>query len=220
MLALTLLSSLLLSSIHLADAATVWQQKNYTFSIPATPNTTFTSNFTSKASALSVLQSALGNGTIGYPGDLKYGETIARVWTKQRKTYPEAIIYPQTPEQVSIIMKFYSNAHALWGTDGFAIMGGGHADFGGAQSPSVIVDLQSGLDSTTLATNPPVNGSEYAILKIGGGSDAGDVYNALDGTGWAFLGPRAASIGKSTFLFETNQWCFPPPFTSLPPLNE
>lgn len=202
MLAVTLFASLLLGSIPLADAATVWQQKNYTFSVPTKPNNTFSStNFFSKADALSALQQALGNGTIGYPGDLTYGETIGRVWTKQRKTYPDAIIYPQTPEQVSTVMNFYSAVHDLWGDDGFAIMGGGHADFGGAQSPSVIIDLQSGLGSTSFATNPPTNSSDYAILKIGGGSDAGDVYDFLDGTGWAFLGPRAASIGEFESCF-------------------
>lgn len=49
-------------------------------------------------------------------------------------------------------------------------------------------------------------------MKVGGGNDAGDVYNALDGSGWAFLGPRAASIGIGGFLlgggiaFQTNRY--------------
>lgn len=202
-----LFTSLLLASVPLANAATVWQQKNYTFELPTTPILPFSSsNFSTKTDALSALQSALGNGTIAYQGDLKYGETVARVWTKQLKTYPDAIVYPQSPEEVSIVMNFYSNVHALW-ADGFAIMGGGHLDTGGAQSPSVIIDLQSGFGSTSFASNPPLNSSDWAILKIGGGSDAGDVYDFLDGTGWAFLGPRAASIGE-----------FPSWFIGLPTL--
>ncbi|KAK7730827.1 hypothetical protein SLS57_001662 [Botryosphaeria dothidea] len=202
---------LLLGLLPAANAATVWQQRNYTHSVPETPVTTFAStNFTTKDDALSALATALGNATIARSGDLKYGSTIARVWTKQRKAYPDAIVYPETPEQVSILMQFYSNVHPLW-EDGFAIMGGGHADFGGAQSPSVIIDLQK-IGSTEIVTNPPKNSTEYAVLKIGGGSEAGDVYDTLDGTGWAFLGPRAASIGVGGFLlgggiaFQTNRY--------------
>lgn len=206
-----LFGSLLLGLLPAANAATAWQNRNLTYQIPDTPVTTFAStNFTSKSDALSALQTALGNATIATSGDLSYGSTIARVWTKQRRTYPDAIVYPETPEHVSILMQFYSNNHPLW-TDGFAIMGGGHADFGGAQSPSIIIDLQK-LGSTEIVTNPPTNSSEYAILKIGGGSEAGDVYDSLDGTGWAFLGPRAASIGVGGFLlgggiaFQTNRY--------------
>ncbi|KAK0650251.1 putative FAD-linked oxidoreductase YgaK [Lasiodiplodia hormozganensis] len=206
-----LFGSLLLGLLPSANAATAWQNRNLTYQIPDTPVTTFAStNFTSKSDALSALQTALGNATIATSGDLSYGSTIARVWTKQRRTYPDAIVYPETPEHVSILMQFYSNNHPLW-TDGFAIMGGGHADFGGAQSPSIIIDLQK-LGSTEIVTIPPSNSSEYAILKIGGGSEAGDVYDTLDGTGWAFLGPRAASIGVGGFLlgggiaFQTNRY--------------
>ncbi|GME36560.1 putative FAD binding domain protein [Neofusicoccum parvum] len=213
MQSLALFGSLLLGLLpSAADAATAWQQRNVTFAVPDTPVTAFAStNYTSKDDALSVLATALGNATIAYPGDLKYGSTIGRVWTKQRKTYPDAIVYPETPEQVSVLMQFYSSVHALWGDAGFAIMGGGHADFGGAQSPSVIIDLAK-LNSTDIVTHPPENSTEYAILKIGGGSEAGDVYDALDGTGWAFLGPRAASIGVGGFLlgggiaFQTNRY--------------
>lgn len=80
---------------------------------------------------------------------------------------------------------------------------------GGAQSPSVIVDLRK-LGTTEFATNATV--SSWPILKIGGGADAGDVFSALENTGWAFLGPRAASIGVGGFLlgggiaFQTNKY--------------
>jgi hypothetical protein len=88
-------------------------------------------------------------------------------------------------------------------------MGGGHADFGGAQSPSIIIDLRK-LGATDFAIN--ASDSSWPILKIGGGSDAGDVYDILDGTNWAFLGPRAASTGVGGFLlgggiaFQTNKY--------------
>lgn len=203
--------NLLLAILPAADAITVWQRRNLTYPTPDTPatNLAFT-NFYSKIDALSALKSALGNATISWPMELEYGSTVARVWTTQRRTYPDAVIYPETTEQVSILMQFYSSAHALW-TDGFAIMGGGHADFGGAQSPSVIIDLQK-LAATEIITNPQKNTLDYAILKVGGGAEAGDVYNALDSTGWAFLGPRAASIGVGGFLlgggiaFQTNRY--------------
>lgn len=71
------------------------------------------------------------------------------------------------------------------------------------------------IGKTEFATSANVStadNSTWPILKIGGGNDAGDVYNALAGTGWAFLGPRAASIGVGGFLlgggiaFQTNKY--------------
>ncbi|EKG11276.1 FAD linked oxidase [Macrophomina phaseolina MS6] len=194
-----LFGRLLLGLLPAANSAAVWQQRTYTHSVPQTPITTFASNdFIDKHEALSALMAALGNATVAYPGDIRYGLAVARVWTEQRKTYPDAFVFPETSEQVSIILQFYSKAHALW-ADGFAIMGGGHADAGGAQSPSVIIDLQK-IGSTEVVSDPPKESTECAILKIGGGAEAGDVYDALDGTGWAFLGPRAASIGVGGFI--------------------
>ncbi|KAI9739698.1 MAG: hypothetical protein M1834_006417 [Cirrosporium novae-zelandiae] len=206
-----LVCSLLLALVPATEAIIAAQGKAYNFSTPATPHTSFaTSNFTDTSDALTALSQALGsNVTIAYPLSLAYGSTIARVWTKQREPYPQAIVYPKIPQHVSIIMQFYSNAYALWGDEGFAIMCGGHADFGGAQSSSVIIDLQE-MDSTQVFE--PTETDEYAILKIGGGSKAGHVYDALDGTGWAFLGPRAATIGSGGFLlggglaFQTNRY--------------
>lgn len=211
MLSLSLWGACLLGLMPVADAATAWQQRNFTASAPEMPVASFAStNFTTKEDALSALQAALGNGTVALPGDRSYGSTIARVWTNQRKTWPDAIVYPETTEQVSILMQFYSSAYTLW-EEGFAIMGGGHGDWGGAQSHSVIIDLQK-LGSTEFMTNPPTNSSEYAVLKIAGGAEAGDVYDTLENTGWAFLGPRAASIGVAGFLlgggiaFQTNRY--------------
>lgn len=215
----SLLSAGILSLAATAQGATVWQQRDVVFDVPEPTLGLFPSNFTSKAEALSSLASVLGSSKIAQDGQLRYGETIARVWTQQRKTWPEKIVYPESAADVSVLMQFYSAAHALWGDDGFAIMGGGHADFGGAQSPSVIVDL-SPLHTTefvtgasdTLTSGSSNSTSSYPILKIGGGADAGDVYNDLDGTGWAFLGPRAASIGVGGFLlgggiaFQTNRY--------------
>lgn len=71
------------------------------------------------------------------------------------------------------------------------------------------------LGATEFATSTDVStadNSSWPILKVGGGNDAGDVFNALEGTGWAFLGPRAASIGVGGFLlgggiaFQTNRY--------------
>lgn len=217
MLSLVLSSSCLLALLPSVQAKTAWQYRNYTFAVPEAPVTTFAStNYTSKSNALSALADALGNTTsIVYPGDVEYGSTVARVWTRQRQIWPDAIVYPETTEQVSILMQFYSGQYAFWGDEGFAIMGGGHADFGGAQSHSVIVDLQM-LGSTQVVTNSnntaSSNPADWAILKVGGGAEAGDVYSTLDGTGWAFLGPRAASIGVGGFLlgggiaFQTNHY--------------
>lgn len=206
----------ILSLAAVAQSATVWQQRNVTFGVPDYTLGLFQSNFTSKSDALSSLESVLGSSKIAQNGDVRYGATIARVWTQQRKTWPERIVYPESASDVSVVMQFYSAAHTLWGDDGFAIMGGGHADFGGAQSPSVIIDLYP-LSTTEFATSSSDNSStsgnnSYPILKVGGGADAGDVYNELDGTGWAFLGPRAASIGVGGFLlgggiaFQTNRY--------------
>lgn len=202
-----------------AQAKTAWQYRNYTFAVAEEPETTLgVANFTSKSDALSALTTALGNASlVAYPGDISYGSTIARVWTKQIQTWPDAIVYPETTEQVSILMQFYSGQYALWGDEGFAIMGGGHADFGGAQSHSVVIDLQK-LGNTEFAVNATSTNATssdpatWPILKIGGGAEGGDVYTALDGTGWAFLGPRAASIGVGGFLlgggiaFQTNHY--------------
>lgn len=196
------------------QGVTVWQQRNVSFDVPDSTLGLFKTNFTSKAEALANLTSVLGSSKIAQNGDVRYGETIARVWTQQRKTWPERIVYPESASDVSVLMQFYSAAHSLWGDDGFAIMGGGHADHGGAQSPSVIVDL-SPLSTTEFVTGSSdisTSNSSYPVLKIGGGADAGDVYNDLDGTGWAFLGPRAASIGIGGFLlgggiaFQTNRY--------------
>lgn len=85
------------------------------------------------------------------------------------------------------------------------------------QHYSLIKYHRYNVGSTEFATTANVSTAESAnstwpVLKIGGGNDAGDVYNALDGTGWAFLGPRAASIGIGGFLlgggiaFQTNRY--------------
>ncbi|KAJ9156209.1 FAD-binding domain-containing protein [Pleurostoma richardsiae] len=214
---LVLLVGYILGLLPCVRAKTAWQYRNYTFAVPETPVASFScDNYTSKSDALTALAAALGNDSIiAYAGDVNYGSTIARVWTKQRQTWPDAIVYPETTEQVSTLMQFYSGQHALWSDEGFAIMGGGHADFGGAQSHSVIVDLQK-LGATEIVTNSTSKASsdpaQWAILKVGGGAEAGQVYSALEGTGWAFLGPRAASIGVGGFLlgggiaFQTNHY--------------
>jgi hypothetical protein len=122
-----------------------------------------------------------------------------QIWTDQNKIFPDAIVFPSSPQHVSTIMQFYAHANPLW-KEGFAIIGGGHADFGGAQSPSVVIDLRS-INQTEIAFQPTrLDPNETAVLKVGGGSEAGTVYSALEGTGWAFLGPRAASIGVGGFL--------------------
>lgn len=79
----------------------------------------------------------------------------------------------------------------------------------------MVIDLRD-IGSTEIVEEPetisPENSTEWAVLKIGGGADAGHVYSALDGTGWAFLGPRAGSIGVGGFLlgggiaFQTNRY--------------
>ncbi|KKY37727.1 putative fad binding domain-containing protein [Diaporthe ampelina] len=161
------------------------------------------------------LELTLNSSKISRQGDFRYGQTIARIWTQQRKTWPELILYPENTVDVSVIMQFYSAAHTFWGDNGFAIMGGGHADFGGAQSPSVIIDLHK-FGETEFASSANVSATSpstsWPILKVGGGNEAGDVYSVLEGTGWAFLGPRAASIGVGGFLlgggiaFQTNKY--------------
>lgn len=211
MLSVRLTSSLLLALVPTAIAKTAWQQRVYTTSVPDTPQIAQFVNYTTKADALAALTHVLDNGTVAYPGDLKYGISINRVWVEQRKTFPDAIVFPTTPEDVSIVLQFYSSVHALW-TDGFAIIGGGHADFGGAQSPSVVIDLGSIATTTILPQSSNSPPEEYPVLKVGGGTEAGSVYSALDGTGWAFLGPRAASIGVGGLLlgggiaFQTNRY--------------
>ncbi len=94
-------------------------------------------------------------------------------------------------------MQFYHSNHYLWGTEGFSVMCGGHAQMGGAQTSSVIIDMQY---LNTVEVIEPTEDGEYAILKIGGGSKGGHVYDALDGTDWAFLGPRAVTIGEHHYL--------------------
>ncbi|POS78753.1 FAD binding domain-containing protein [Diaporthe helianthi] len=196
-----------------AQAATAWQQRNQTFAVVDAPLGLF-SNFADKASAKASLEATLNLSKISRPGDFRYGQTIARTWSQQRKIWPEWILYPEDTIDVSIILQFYSAAHTFWGDDGFAIMGGGHADFGGAQSPSIIIDLfrhhcQGQLHQPS---------TSWPILKVGGGSEAGDVYSLLNGTGWAFLGPRDGPVGVGGFLlgggiaFQTSRYRTSPTF--------
>jgi hypothetical protein len=103
-----------------AQAATAWQQRNETFAVPEAPLGLF-SNFTSKADALARLEATLNSSKISRQGDFRYGQTIARIWTQQRKIWPELIIYPENSADVSSIMQFYSVAHSFWGDNGFAI---------------------------------------------------------------------------------------------------
>lgn len=177
-------------------ATTGFEGRRYDYDAPSTPVATFGDNFTTTADALSALSSALSaNASMAAPLTLSYGSTIARIWPKQLETWPEAIVYPSTAEDVSIIMQFYSKYHALW-EDGFSIMCGGHFSSGGAQSKSLIVDMQN---LNNVIVNDPVDDSEPAILKIGGGTKSGHVYDELDGTGWAFLGARSTTIGTGGF---------------------
>lgn len=104
-----------------ARAATAWQERNETFAVADAPLGLFSTNFTSKADAVSSLELALNSSKISRQGDFLYGETIARIWTQQRKIWPEMILYPEDTVDVSIIMQFYSAAHTFWGDDGFAI---------------------------------------------------------------------------------------------------
>lgn len=65
------------------------------------------------------------------------------------------------------------------------------------------MDVRYKFSETEFATTPNVStaaNDSWPILKIGGGNNGGDVYSALDGTGWAFLGPRAASVGVGGFV--------------------
>lgn len=113
--------SSLLFFTALAHGETVWQQRNVSFDVPTSTLGVFSSNFTSKSQALASFEAAFDSSKIGRNGDTRYGATIARVWTQQRKTWPELILYPETAEDVSVIMQFYSAAHSFWGDDGFAI---------------------------------------------------------------------------------------------------
>lgn len=101
--------------------ATVWQSRNLTFDAPASTLGLFPSNFTSKSEALVSFEAVFDSSKISRSGDLRYGETIARVWTQQRKTWPEMILYPENATDVSTILQFYSAAYSFWGNDGFAI---------------------------------------------------------------------------------------------------
>lgn len=103
-----------------AQAATAWQQRNETFAVADAPLGVF-SNFTSKADAVAGLELALNSSKISRQGDFLYGQTIARIWTEQRKIWPELILYPENTVDVSVIMQFYSAAHTFWGDNGFAI---------------------------------------------------------------------------------------------------
>lgn len=114
-------SSCLLALAGLVHGETVWQQRNVSFDVPAHTLGLFSANFTSKSEALASFEAAFNSSKIARNGDTRYGATIARVWTQQRKTWPEMILYPETPEDVSVIMQFYSAAHSFWGDDGFAI---------------------------------------------------------------------------------------------------
>lgn len=98
----------------------VWQQRNVSFDVPASTLGLFATNFTSKSDALSKFETVFDSSKISRNGEVRYGETIARVWTEQRKTWPELILYPETSDDVSIIMQFYSAANSFW-DDGFAI---------------------------------------------------------------------------------------------------
>lgn len=103
-----------------AQAATAWQQRNETFAVEEAPLGVF-SNFTSKADAVASLEHALNSSKISRQGDFRYGQTIARIWTEQRKIWPELMLYPENTADVSIIMQFYSAAHTFWDDNGFAI---------------------------------------------------------------------------------------------------
>lgn len=113
--------SSLLALAALAHGKTVWQQRNVSFDVPTSTLGIFSSNFTSKSEALTSFEAAFDSSKIARNGDTRYGATIARVWTQQRKTWPEMILYPETAEDVSVIMQFYSAAYSFWGDDGFAI---------------------------------------------------------------------------------------------------
>ncbi|KAH5453984.1 hypothetical protein HBI24_246130 [Parastagonospora nodorum] len=196
---LKLLAPALLAVLPLAHAKTAWQQRHFDAPVPSTSNATFTSNsFKTKDDALAALAAVLGErAPVTRSGDIRYGQSISRIWTEQLKIFPDAIVFPSGAEDVSTIMQFYSHANTLW-KDGFAILGGGHLDTGGAQSPSVVIDLR--FINTTEIISSKVNATEPPVLKVGGGSEAGTVYAAVENTGWAFLGPRAASIGVGGFL--------------------
>lgn len=113
--------SSLLALAATVQGVTVWQERNVTFDVPTSSLGVFASNFTTKFDALSSFEAALGASKISRSGDVRYGATIARVWTDQRKVWPEMILYPESAEDVSVIMQFYSAAHSFWGDDGFAI---------------------------------------------------------------------------------------------------
>lgn len=114
--------SSLLALAATVQGVTVWQQRNVTFDVADSSLGLFSStNFTTKSDALSSFEATFGSSKISRSGDVRYGATIARVWTDQRKVWPELILYPESAEDVSVIMQFYSAAHSFWGDDGFAI---------------------------------------------------------------------------------------------------
>ncbi|KAJ5974091.1 FAD-binding domain containing protein [Penicillium waksmanii] len=100
-------------------------------------------------------------------------------------------------------MQLYSNRYELQGDEEFTIMSGGHEDFGGAQYRSIAMHLQkvgSTKFSSSKHSSSAMDPAGWVILKVLGGAEAGDVYNALERMGWAFLGPCVASIGLDGFF--------------------
>ncbi|KAH6974564.1 FAD binding domain-containing protein [Ilyonectria sp. MPI-CAGE-AT-0026] len=118
------------------------------------------------------------------PNTAEYDKEVINVWDKRSNLLPGCIFRPETDSQVASALRIFHANNAQ-----FAVRGGGHLPYPGANSISDgILLVLSGLNKVTVDT-------KKNLVEVGPGNKWISVYSALAPHGLYAIGGRLSTIG-------------------------
>ncbi|KAI1453956.1 putative oxidoreductase [Annulohypoxylon moriforme] len=157
-----------------------------------TQNTTTPAGYSDYGPCCSALLSSLGS-KVSLPGSAIYTSSLGSYYSLQGSdAAPLCIVSPETAEDVSVIIATLTiTASSLDNPEEslcqFAILSGGHMDFGSNINGGVTIDLRA---LNTISVN-----ADRSVASIGVGATWGEVYTQLDPLRLGVNGGRAAGVG-------------------------
>ncbi|KAK7990078.1 hypothetical protein PG989_010393 [Apiospora arundinis] len=131
----------------------------------------------------------LGADKIFLPGSTGYNASVSSYFSPQAAAVqPACFVTPKTVHDVSEVIKLLTSSDD-GGPSAFAVRGGGHTWFAGANSASggITIDMR-GLDSVELS-------ADKSSVTVGAGSTWDAIYGKLDPLGLSVAGGRVAGVG-------------------------
>lgn len=136
------------------------------------------------------LCTSLGEQKVALSGTNAYNSSVESYFSQQQQALqPACIVFPETTEDVSVIIKTLTSHQG--GQSNFAIRSGGHASWLGASNIAggVVIDLQ-GLNLLDVH-------DDRSTISVGAGVSWDEVYARLDPIGLSANGGRCAEVGVS-----------------------